>query len=257
MGLFDTVRCEFPLTNPRLQDAEFQTKDLECFLETYTITADGRLMWHARRGTADRAELDRDVEWPIHGDIPDLHRRPGPGARPGRPRRPVHPWARRVHPPTRRGRVAPWRAGVPGPHVRDAELHLLDALHRDRADLRALLEHCDGHWGGEDAVYRFYHQSFKVYALQETTTTIVERLRVLAPDRELNRWFLEIVGAGTGLAFAPEHNARWPEVTRPILEAYFHARYFLEIAVRYGDLERPPDLLPTGWAALLSLYGLR
>jgi hypothetical protein len=58
--------------------------------------------------------------------------------------------------------------------------------------------------------------------------------------------------------FRPEHNARWLETTRPIVEAFFHARYFLEMAVRYGrSLEAPPTLMPSGWAALLSLYGLR
>jgi hypothetical protein len=48
------------------------------------------------------------------------------------------------------------------------------------------------------------------------------------------------------------------ETTRPILEAYQHAKYFLEMAVKYGSqLERPPNLLPSGWAAVLHLYGLR
>lgn len=79
-----------------------------------------------------------------------------------------------------------------------------------------------------------------------------------APDRELDAWFLEIVASGTGLRFEPAHNARWLEVTRPILEAFFHARYFLEMAVRYAAaLEEPPRVLPSGWAALLHLYRLR
>jgi len=46
--------------------------------------------------------------------------------------------------------------------------------------------------------------------------------------------------------------------TRPILEAFFHARDFLEMAVRYGRrLDAPPRVLPSGWAALLELHGLR
>lgn len=47
------------------------------------------------------------------------------------------------------------------------------------------------------------------------------------------------------------------EVTRPILEAFFHARYFLEMAVRYAGLEAPPQALSSGYAALLYLFGLR
>ena len=44
----------------------------------------------------------------------------------------------------------------------------------------------------------------------------------------------------------------------PIVEAFFHAKYFLEMAVRYGrTLESPPRKLPSGWAAFLYLYDLR
>ncbi len=54
------------------------------------------------------------------------------------------------------------------------------------------------------------------------------------------------------------HNARWLEVTRPMLEAFFHAKYFLAMACRYGrELDEPPQVLPSGWASLLYLYGLR
>lgn len=51
---------------------------------------------------------------------------------------------------------------------------------------------------------------------------------------ELDPWFTAIVRAGTGKAFETGDNSRWPEATRPILEAFFHARYFLEMAVRYA-----------------------
>jgi hypothetical protein len=66
MGLFDTVYCEYPLPDPRHQDLDFQTKDFERLLDTYTITRDGRLVRHAGRGLT---RLDRDIEWPLHGDI--------------------------------------------------------------------------------------------------------------------------------------------------------------------------------------------
>lgn len=54
MGMFDTVRCRYPL--PHHQDAVFQTKDLANLvlgegglrgtLDEYEITEDGRLMRH-------------------------------------------------------------------------------------------------------------------------------------------------------------------------------------------------------------------
>ena len=54
------------------------------------------------------------------------------------------------------------------------------------------------------------------------------------------------------------HNKRWLEETRPILEAFFHARMMLEFVVRYGrELEDAPQVLPSGWAAVLCLYNLR
>ena len=66
MGLFDTVKCEYPLPNPRHQDLSFQTKDLEIGLDEYTITQDGRLVRHPHRGGRGP---ERDVECPVHGDI--------------------------------------------------------------------------------------------------------------------------------------------------------------------------------------------
>jgi hypothetical protein len=138
-----------------------------------------------------------------------------------------------------------------------AEVALLGRLRERRVALSDLLARSSDHWGYEDPVYRFYHQSFKVYSLQGQTESIVAALADLAPDRPLNPWFLEIARLGTGHEFAAEHNARWTEVTRPMLEAFFHARFFLEMAVRYSTLESPPRPLPSGYAALLYLYGLR
>jgi len=82
-------------------------------------------------------------------------------------------------------------------------------------------------------------------------------LRELSSECELNSWFLEIVTAGTGKEFRVEDNETWTAVTRPILEAFFHARFFLEMAMRYHYLENPPQRLPSGYAALLYLYGMR
>ncbi len=124
--------------------------------------------------------------------------------------------------------------------------------------LEKLLRDCQSHWGYEDGIYRFYHHSFKVYALQETTSAIVAALRALAPERNINEAFLAIVRDGTGKTFEREHNRRWLEVTRPIVEAFCHAQYFLEMAVRYGkQLKEPPRQLPSGWAAFLYFYNLR
>lgn len=124
--------------------------------------------------------------------------------------------------------------------------------------LQTLLDQVNGHWAYEDGLYRLYHQSFKVYSLQTATTEMVAALQALAPERPLNKMFMTIVASGTGIAFTPEHNKRWLEVTRPIVEAFLHARFFLEMAVKHGTTLRfPPKMMPSGWAALLYLYGLR
>ena len=125
-------------------------------------------------------------------------------------------------------------------------------------ELEKFFEDCDGPWGYEDPIYRFYHQSFKVYSLQKKTLNIVTDLQALLPGATLNDWFVQIIKEGTGKTFVSEDNQNWLAVTRPIIEAFFHARYFLEMAVKYGrELDFPPRLLPSGWASFLYLYNLR
>lgn len=256
MGLFDTIHCEYPLPVPQHQELEFQTKDLECLLDEYTITRDGRLLRHARRGGRGP---ERDVEWPIHADVCIYDS--DPSGDEGL----LEYVVRFTHGRVEWIRPLAEAANDPGPPssedlggaAPDTEISLLANLRRERRDLEKLLAACDDHWGYEDPVYRFYHQSFKVYGLQGSTQEIVRTLQSLAPDRPLDPWFLEIVGAGTGKEFRPEDNAHWTEVTRPIVEAFLHARYFLEMAVRYADLDSPPRPLPSGYAALLELFGLR
>jgi len=140
------------------------------------------------------------------------------------------------------------------------EATLLANLKSAMPRLTAMLEKCSSHWGYEDPVYRFYHHSFKVYWLQSSTSEIADLLRSLAPDKPvLDPFFEEILRAGAGeKEFHPDHNRDWMVHTRPIVEAFFHARYFLEMSVKYGDeLSSPPAVLPSGWAAILCLYNLR
>lgn len=138
------------------------------------------------------------------------------------------------------------------------ERRLIAKLKADHDQLKGILEGASSHWGYEDSIYRFYHQSFKVYSLQESTRKIVRTLQGLLPGVPLNEMFLEIVEAGTGKEFSGEANRAWAATTRPIVEAFFHTRFFLEMAVRYGvEIQEPPAPLPSGWAALLYLFNLR
>jgi hypothetical protein len=138
------------------------------------------------------------------------------------------------------------------------EEHLLANIKREMDALTQLLAHAQQDWNAEDFVYRYYHQSFKVFSIQRLTAAIIEKLRALLPECPLNARFERIVENGTGKVFTDEMNATWDESTRPLLEAYFHAHYFLTMAIKYGAaLNEPPQILPSGWAALLYLYNIR
>lgn len=125
-------------------------------------------------------------------------------------------------------------------------------------ELEALLEEIKGGDEYGDTVYRFYHQSYKVYRAQEHTIQVTALLKSLMPDCALNEFYLQIVSDGTGRVFDKSVNGRWMEEVRPIVEAYFHAIYFLEMVVWCGrNMDEAVNLLPTPWAAVLHLYNLR
>jgi hypothetical protein len=80
----------------------------------------------------------------------------------------------------------------------------------------------------------------------------------IAPHLKLNPQFLQIIGEGTGKEFDPSHNADWLRHTRPIIEAFFHARHMLAMVCKYAEeLAEPPQPMPSGWATVLYLYNLR
>ena len=135
---------------------------------------------------------------------------------------------------------------------------LLAAIKSKLPELEALEKRVSSHWLGEDQFYRFHYQSFKVYSLQNTTLGIVEALQAIQPEKPLKGFLPEIVANGTGREFSAAVNQRWLEETRPIVDAFFHAREFLRLVIQYGrELEEPPSTLPSGWAVVLILYGLR
>ncbi len=86
MSLLDSIRCDYPLPDPRVQDAEFQTKDLGESRGRYTITKAGRLIRHrqgvdlieeASTGQSVDSRPGEDVGH--HGDIRIQAMLPGNG----------------------------------------------------------------------------------------------------------------------------------------------------------------------------------
>lgn len=126
-------------------------------------------------------------------------------------------------------------------------------------DLKTLKSLCEEEYTAEDGIYRFYHTSFKTYhRLQPLTVKIVDLIKTLTPNPTLHPSFEDIIKGGTGITFDLSHNKDWTKHTRPILEAYFHAKHILDLLVKYGEeLSYPPNLLPSGWATILYIYGLR
>ena len=112
----------------------------------------------------------------------------------------------------------------------------------------------------EDYVYRFYHQSFKVFGAIEEIKKAKDLFEKIAPDGiSLNEWYCRIADEALVKSFDWERtNPKWLDETRPILEAFWHSKYFLEqMLVAADELQESPQLLPSGWAAVLYLYDLR
>lgn len=133
-----------------------------------------------------------------------------------------------------------------------------DLLARLKAALPALREARDG-FRMRDGVYRFWHQSLKVFGLQTATTTIAAALQAVDPARPLHPWFLQIVVDGTGHVFNwSETNNNWLVATRPIVETWFHADHMLRAAIECAEtMDEVGPMLETNWATVLCLYQQR
>lgn len=130
---------------------------------------------------------------------------------------------------------------------------LLTNIHRRMPELEALLAEVLDPLTYEDRLYRYYYQSWKVYELQGLTREIARLLVAIAPGgRPFCAAFQELLDAGAGeVRFEAAHNQAWTQHTRVFVEAFLHAKFFLEMAVTYGRhlAAPPPTGLPFGWAA--------
>lgn len=139
-------------------------------------------------------------------------------------------------------------------------------------ELQSFLDSANDKWVKEDLVYRFWHQSFKVYAIQDYTERGASLIRSLSPNgRNLSTFFEDIVSEGTGKVFSLEHNENWAFHTRPMLEAFWHVVTIVEMIVKYAPQEASPSaevsststnplnmrFLDSGWALVLEVFNLR
>lgn len=149
---------------------------------------------------------------------------------------------------------------------------LLRALKERLPQLKELKESCEGH-RAVDNFYRYYHQSFKAYRIQDITLDIVKVFHEIrdAVDYEPKMWeslphthtrlnwrFHALVENGTEIHFDLEHNQNWHKWVGPQFEAYFHAKMFLDLMIQCAErMESCCASLPSDWAAVLYLFNMR
>jgi hypothetical protein len=136
----------------------------------------------------------------------------------------------------------------PGAHQKRMD-EVLGRIKTRLADIDALLAEYAEHWAEEDGVYRFYHQSFKVFdRLQPLTKQGFELITEIGDEQDPPcEWYCQIVKEGAEHGFNKTTNSEWLAQTRPILEAFWHTKYFLTMMAKYAkQLDSAPQCLPSG-----------
>ncbi len=145
--------------------------------------------------------------------------------------------------------------------LKNKDRELLSNIKSNLPELEELLNDVNSDWY-EDFIYRYYHHSWKVFDRQFIIRKIVKILEKIKP---LNTSFCDMFIEDVVDIVIPEkeynvqkYNRDWRKYAKPILDAFFYAKYFLEMTVKYGkELDGSPDVLPYGYAALATLYGIR
>jgi hypothetical protein len=111
----------------------------------------------------------------------------------------------------------------------------------------------------EDGVYRFYHESNKVFFLQDPVKQAFTLINEIGgEDDPPNFEYARIVEAGTAHQFSKTTNENWEAETKPILEAFWHTKYFINMMAKYAkELETVEMMVQPGMAAVLYLFELR
>ena len=111
----------------------------------------------------------------------------------------------------------------------------------------------------EDGVYRFYHGSYKVFNLQDPVKEAFTLIKAIGGEADPPHYeYTRTVEAGTAHDFGESTNANWDAETKPILEAFWHTKYFINMMVKYAkELETIVMPLDYGMAAVLYLFELR
>ena len=92
----------------------------------------------------------------------------------------------------------------------------------------------------EDGVYRFYHGSNKVFFLQDPVKEAFTLINEIGGESDPpNFEYARIIGVGTAHQFSETTNENWEAETKPILDAFWHTKYFINMMVKYAkELEK-------------------
>ena len=74
MGMFDNIKCDYPLPDSPPADLDFQTKSLECGLDNYSIRADGTL-WVQKYDIEDRSDPNAEGWRSLAGSMTRVNQR--------------------------------------------------------------------------------------------------------------------------------------------------------------------------------------
>jgi hypothetical protein len=135
---------------------------------------------------------------------------------------------------------------------------LLVRIKEHLPELETLLEEMSE--AEETEVYWYYHSDPRTFGLQHFTERACSLFRRISSHDhgDLALLFEIIVREGTNRPMNLVHSKVWIQDAAPVLASFFHARYFVSQHVKYAkELSTSPDILPSGWAAVLCLYNLR
>src|ERR1700676_3938422 len=112
--------------------------------------------------------------------------------------------------------------------------HRIKARLQELEDVAATLEEAE-----EDGVYRLYHGSYKVFDLHDPVKAAFKLIKKIEVDSDPPySECARIVEAGTKHQFSATTNENWEAETKPILEAFWHTKYFINMMVnKRGDGE--------------------
>jgi hypothetical protein len=101
--------------------------------------------------------------------------------------------------------------------------------------------------------------SYKVFDLQDPVESAFKLINEIGDESDPPySEYVQIVEAGTTNKFSATTNENWEAETKPILEAFWHTKYFINMMVKYAeDFEKVEMPTRPGMAEVLYLFELR